>query len=67
MHAKLLNSWHVPTGKGRQYRVHSLYKGHLPIADNLVWFRNVHNSEVPLYTINFAFVHRNVQGKQILL
>ena len=30
------------------YQVHSLYKGHLPIADNLVWSRGVLNSEVPM-------------------
>ena len=31
------------------YRVHSSYKGHLPIADTLVWSCRVRNSEVLLY------------------
>ena len=49
MHAKLLNMWHVATENGlSHYQVHSLYKGHLPFADNLVWSNGVRNSEVPL-------------------
>ena len=31
------------------YRVHSPYKGYLPIADTSAWSCGVHNSEVPLY------------------
>ena len=44
---------HVACGNWKglsHYRVHSLYKGHLPIADNLMRSRGVRNSEVPLYT-----------------
>ena len=32
-----------------RYRVHSLYKGHLPIKDTSGRYRGVRNSEVPLY------------------
>ena len=32
-----------------EYQVHSLYKGHLPIADTLAWSCGVRNLEVPLY------------------
>ena len=33
----------------RDYQVHSLYKGHLPVVDTLVWSCGVRNSEIPLY------------------
>ena len=32
------------------YRVHSLYKGHLPITDTSARSRGVRNLEVPLYS-----------------
>ena len=32
------------------YRVHSLYKGHVPIADKLALSQGVCNSKVPLYS-----------------
>ena len=37
------------------YRVHSPYKGHLSIADNLAWSYSVRNSEVPLNTLQISF------------
>ena len=45
--------WHVVYRQWRGSRVHSLYKGHLPIytMDNPMWSHRVHNSEAPLYHV----------------
>ena len=43
---------HVACGNWKgssHYWVHSLYKGHLSIVDNLAWSHDVRNSEVLLY------------------
>ena len=38
------------------YRVHSLYKRHLPVTDTSVWSHGVRNSEVPPYMFEY-FCH----------
>ena len=49
-----LNFEHLNMATGKGHHFTGVYNGHLSIVDTSTWSHGVHNSEVPLYTIEGA-------------